>query len=323
VGTVNLNTMLRECNSGDIILFDNPIPATYVIKYATNSNWDHVGMILKYDPHKPQETIMIESMSCGVFICYAEERLRQVLDDSNPTKIGWRKLSGPNNQAAWKKNLHQFAESLIDTPYEQNFSEFVKAWIGEDQWAKAVLSMAGGALAEGATKGEDLNSLFCSELCAALYKHARVMDPRVERDSNAYSPKDFSSQSNASLTLQHPWELKTELQVVTYGQAEEMPISTGVKGGATPNESGKTLNIMVSDKTKAEAAAEAVLGMQRILAEALVEKSKKDLAEAPDSEEAKLALAAAEKTLNDLPAPPAAKVDLPSEHDKQKGGCCF
>jgi len=48
----------------------------------------------------------------------------------------------------------------------------------------------------GASKGEDLDSVFCSELCAAVLKHAVVLDER--EDSNAYSPADFSSDNNAA-----------------------------------------------------------------------------------------------------------------------------
>merc|ERR1711959_842628 len=140
----------------------------------------------------------IESAGCGVFICYAEQRLKQVLDDKDPSIIGWRKLDGQKDRETWKKGVHAYAESLIDTPYEQNFSDFVK----------------------GATKGEDLNSLFCSELCAAIYKFAGLMEGGG-RDSNAYSPKDFSSQTNSHLRIEHPWSLLREQQVLTRMESSE------------------------------------------------------------------------------------------------------
>ena len=130
-------------------------------------------------------------------------------------------------------------------------TDFIKAWIGEDQIAQWLLSHLGGALAEatapllccpvtlllshceGATKGEDLNSLFCSELVAHLYQFGKVIPPRpgaleyeqhnkskaasepkkYGRDANAYSPKDFASQSNSSLTLASGMVLSHEKEI--------------------------------------------------------------------------------------------------------------
>merc|ERR1711998_364282 len=133
----------------------------------------------------------------------------------NPSVIGWRQL-GPRKplDAKWKQMMHREAERLIDTPYEQNFSDFVKAWIGQDQTAKWVLASMGGTLGKAATKGEDLNSLFCSELCAHLLKYGQLMEKARERDSNAYAPRDFATQSNAHLNLREPFALNREKQVV-------------------------------------------------------------------------------------------------------------
>jgi len=238
--------MLLIANTGDIILFNNPMFATNFIKWTTDSKWDHVGMILKYSTN-PAETIIIESAGCGVFICYARERLTQVLVDPDPSIIGWRQLTPRATlDQKWKKSMHREAERLIDTPYEQNFSDFVKAWIGEDQTSKWVLSNLGGSLGEGATKGEDLNSLFCSELAAHMLKHGGLMEASKERDANAYAPRDFASQSNAHLDLRSPYELMREIQVVPHldkAKDEEFKRRYETTAGAGPTESGKHPNI--------------------------------------------------------------------------------
>jgi hypothetical protein len=210
---MDLQEMLDIADTGDIILFNNPMASTYLIKWATDSKWDHVGMILKYSDN-PAETILLESAGCGVFICYARDRLTSVLDDSNPSIIGWRRLvprKALDNK--WKKKMHREAEKLVDLPYETNFSDFVKAWVGEDETTKWVLSNMGGTLAEGATKGEDLNSVFCSELAAHMLKEGGLMDRNKERDANAYAPRDFSSQGNAHLDLKSPFKLEQEVRV--------------------------------------------------------------------------------------------------------------
>jgi len=352
-GTISLNDMLHQCDTGDIILFNNPMAATYFIKYATDSQWDHVGMILKYSKN-PLETIMIESAGCGVFICYAEQRLKQVLDDKDPSIIGWRKLDGQKDRETWKKGVHAYAESLIDTPYEQNFSDFVKAWLGDDEWSKALLSYAGGTLGEGATKGEDLNSLFCSELCAAIYKYAGLMEGGG-RDSNSYSPKDFSSQSNAHLRTQHPWSLLREKQVLTKIESSEelMGTHTAAGLGASPTGTGITIGDLLSKSSTKESNS---MGLQRMAAAHALEVAKTDLAAAQASQDAD-AIAKAEAVVTEAQAaydalaasapaaaapPPDATQASPAEaaapdatavtkvdpaqgdaqRDKQGGGCC-
>jgi len=319
-GEILLTDMLQQCDTGDIILFNNPTGSTYFIKYATGSKWDHVGMILKYNKDKPEETIMIESAGCGVFICYAAQRLRQVLDHPQPTVIGWRKLLGPNNHKQWKTAVHTYAESLINTPYEQNFADFVKAWIGDSKWAKTILSHMGGTFAEATTKGEDLNSVFCSELCAAIFKHAHIMDPKKERDSNAYLPKDFATQSNAHLELQHPWSMQQEMAVLTrIGDQQAVLLETGSKLGAGPNASGKTVNSMITTMSHEDWMAQNEAKAQRFMAMQVLEQAKA-------SGDADLA-AQAQVKLDSLPLPVETTVnpELPmEEREKRKaGGCCI
>jgi len=205
---------------------------------------------------------MIESAGCGVFVCYAQERLLQVLNDPKPTVIGWRKLEGPNSHPQWKKAVHEYAESLINTPYEKNFSDFVKAWIGESEWKKTVASF----FSDGAKKGEDLDSLFCSELCAAIYKYGHLLEQTRERDSNAYAPKDFSSGSNASLNLQPPWALRTEVEVVTRLPDDDAPALKSRRGQcSTPNASGQLISNMVDSRSACDAAAANHLALQQAL----------------------------------------------------------
>jgi len=346
-GQISVMEMLHKADTGDIILFNNPMTATYVIKYATDSQWDHVGMILKYSKN-PLETIMIESAGCGVFICYAEQRLRQVLDDKEPSIIGWRSLSGPNDRTMWKKGVHKYAESLIDTPYEQNFSDFVKAWLGNDEFSKALLSYAGGTLGEGATKGEDLNSLFCSELCAAIYKYAGLLDKQEARDSNAYSPKDFSSQTNAYLKLASPWELLHEVQVLTKLDSPDAmnPQWVGGQGSSPTGTEGLTVGALVS---KGDLKDRNKIGMQRMALTHSIQDAKAALEAAQAADDATATAAAqtslqeAEAALAALPADDATKADpvalpppppappaeaptpgpaAPIEVDRQKAGCC-
>ena len=46
-----------------------------VCQCFTRSKWDHVGMVLKYTKN-PSEVILVESAGGGVFLCYAQARLK-------------------------------------------------------------------------------------------------------------------------------------------------------------------------------------------------------------------------------------------------------
>lgn len=331
-GSVSLNTVLNDADTGDIILFNNPFLATDIIKVATDSEWDHVGMVLKYSDN-PLETIIIESVGCGVSMYYLEQRLKQCLkpnDGSEPSYMGWRRLQGKSDRSTWKREVHKYAESLIDTPYEQNFSDFVKAWIGDSTWSASVLSFMGGSVGEGATKGEDLNSLFCSELCAAIYKHAQILDHSEERDANAYAPRDFASQGNAHLTLHSPWKLDREKQVL-YSD-EEVAREHASKVGASPtgNDNGGTVGSMMK-RASEKAEKQHTEKMRTLIAKlgSITDPADKAnfLKQIKEEVEAAAADAAAAKNAANQPAaattatePAKAEFDKP---DKQKAGCCM
>jgi len=270
-GQASINEFLRKADTGDIVLFNNPMAITYITKCCTRSQWDHVGMVLRYSDN-PAELILIESAGCGVFICYAEQRIKQCIEHPDPTTIGWRQLTGSGDRKAFKKGVHAYAESLIDTPYEQCFSDFVKAIFQQDdlEWPTKLAGLIG---ITAPAKGEDLNSLFCSELVAAIYKHASVVGQ--ERDSNAYLPKDFSHASNARMKTQRPWDLTTERRVVTEKMHKEMQghdhtdikISSaerqGAGSGAISSGQGTLAGLMERNHGKPTAAGEE-LDMEKI-----------------------------------------------------------
>merc|ERR1719265_2998988 len=96
VGAVSLDEFLKKCDTGDVIL----------LNYSDN----------------PDERILIESAGCGVFLCYAKQRLQQCLDAG--TTLGWRQLScGPRPSTAespsgmpkaLKQAIHTEAQAQVD-----------------------------------------------------------------------------------------------------------------------------------------------------------------------------------------------------------------
>merc|ERR1711865_1059034 len=120
VGSITLQSFLEECDTGDVILFNNPNAITCVTKCFTRSKWDHVGMVLKYT-EKASDVILVESAGGNS-------------PTVSPAIIGYRKLmcgAGPMNEAR-KKRIHEEAQKQVDKPYEECFGEILKAVLGQD-----------------------------------------------------------------------------------------------------------------------------------------------------------------------------------------------
>jgi len=260
VGSITLQSFLEECDTGDVILFNNPNAITCVTKCFTRSKWDHVGMVLKYT-EKASDVILVESAGGGVFLCYAQQRLMEIMGGNSPTVspaiIGYRKLmcgAGPMNEAR-KKRIHEEAQKQVDKPYEECFGEILKAVLGQDGFL-APNKIAEALGFEWAGKGEDIDSLFCSELVAHLLKKEGILPEG--RDSNTYLPKDFSHASNARLDICHPFEFKIERQVTLSpsGSADVGKNTRGKGQGTDPIMCGGkqvTLGSLISSKDGVEA----------------------------------------------------------------------
>jgi len=240
VGDIPLHEFLRTCDTGDLILFDNSHAITYLTKCCTRSKWDHVGMILRYSDN-PDERILIESAGCGVFLCYAKQRVEQCIADG--CVLGYRKLNKGATKMPEKvrKAIHDEAQLQVDKPYEDCFGEIFKAWMGQDGF-ETPLKMAQQLGMEWAQKGEDLDALFCSELVAHLLKHAKVLTK--EQASNMYLPKDFSAASNARALFQQPWSFVTEKKIVL--TQEEVAV-TAQKQGASAVDLGQGKTVTIKD----------------------------------------------------------------------------
>lgn len=138
---------------------------------------------------------MLEA-SDGDGVCFRklESRLSNHLQgNAGGTHVAWRRLElqGDAKSPGWRSRVHRTAEGYSDRPFEECFSDFVKAWVTRN---------GGSCCCSFCDKGEDETSLFCSELVAAVYRGVGLV-PK-ERDSNSYLPKDFSSASNALLVLE-------------------------------------------------------------------------------------------------------------------------
>lgn len=168
--------------TGDIILFSGKGAFSAGIKWFTNSQWSHVGMVLnlpEYDSVMLWESTTLSNIKDaetgvqhrGVQLVYLSDRVRQYNGD-----IRYRKLKA-NITPKMINDLMQFRKSVRGRAYEENKLELLKSaydgWFGDNQ--------------------KDLSSLFCSELVAESYYAMGLM--KQPPPSNEYTPADWSSKN--------------------------------------------------------------------------------------------------------------------------------
>ena len=180
----------RTLDSGDIVLFGGTSSTCMRVKSWTRSRWSHVAMI--YRTAGVKQPLLLEStsttmipdavtgaMTPGVVLVELEAWLRTYATG----EIAVRKLHVERTPKL-RQRLRVFFQKMHGRPYESS------AW----QMFRAVYD---GVL--GASSGEDLTSLFCSELIAACYQRMGLLG--YQTPSNEYTPMDFSTDRVEPLSL--------------------------------------------------------------------------------------------------------------------------
>jgi hypothetical protein len=190
-----------ELKTGDVILFSGKGAISNVIKLFSGGKWSHVGMVLRI--HEFSDAVLLwESTGLndipdietalptkGVQLVPLSQRL-----STYPGEVTFRKL----NKATTKDMFHKLSDKrkeLSRKPYEKSEMELLMA-----AWDKF----------GGASSGEDLSSLFCSELVAEGYQSMGLLDEYPKGlPSNEYTPADFSERRK--LKLNHGYQLGREM----------------------------------------------------------------------------------------------------------------
>ena len=180
-----------ELKTGDIVLFSGKSAVSNLIKLFSGGKWSHVGMVLVLDEF--QKAVLLwesttlsnipdvetKAQTKGVQLVPLSQRLSSYVGD-----VTVRKLSKPvsNNM---QKRLAACRKDLSRKPYER----------GEMELLKAAYDGIGGA-----SSGEDLSSLFCSELVAEAYQSMGLLPDYPDGlPSNEYVPLDFSDRRTLAL----------------------------------------------------------------------------------------------------------------------------
>ncbi len=176
-----------DLKTGDIVLFSGKGLVSAGIKAVTNSEWSHVGMVLRVPEYNfvciwesttlnKIEDLTTNTLRRGVQLIMLSDRLR-----SYAGKVAVRHLLGGELSADQQMMLLDLRQEVAGRAYEQ------------DEW-ELIKSAYDGPFGKNS---EDLSTLFCSELIAEAYQRLGLLN-EVE-PSNEYTPADFSEKNELCL----------------------------------------------------------------------------------------------------------------------------
>ena len=177
----------HELDTGDLVLFRGNSLFSRLIQRATRSSWSHVAMVMRlpeYDMLALYESTGLGSLPDmisgevrrGVQLVPLSERVRACHG-----AIAVRQLKGVTLGLHERTALMELRRELRGRPYERSLVDL----------ARAAYDGAGGA------SGEDLSSLFCSELVGEAYQRLGLLGDGVP--SSEYTPADFGAHSRLVL----------------------------------------------------------------------------------------------------------------------------
>lgn len=209
--------------TGDVLLFSAHASdlGGNIIKFFTNTQWNHVGIVYKPEPHR---TYMID-WTAGLHVYDLVEVLRMdVYETSAWQEVAVRQLEFADgvDRVMMEEKLEEFLHGLIDSvgrsTYKFKDGTQKVADLGEGigntafpigQGVKAFFKQVSAELhvpscTTRKTKEDvkdDLTTLFCSKFVAACYKGIGLIAPH--RNSADFTPKAFAPEGDAFLDLQN------------------------------------------------------------------------------------------------------------------------
>ena len=164
------NLLRSQLKTLDIVVFSGSGFVSNAIKFFTKSEWSHCGMVVR---DEATDTVLVwESTTLnstkGVQVNLLSDRVKDYKG-----KVAFN-MFGIELTPSEKIQIGQIRKRFANTPYE-----------------RSVLELAFSALDfVNIVKGEDLSSLFCSELNAHVLKNLGYL--KGGKPSNEYTPDDMS-----------------------------------------------------------------------------------------------------------------------------------
>lgn len=195
---------IRErLKTGDLLLFSGTSAMSTAIKFSTRGKWSHVGMVVRL-PARGDEPFVWESTTL-VDVADAETGLARPGVQLVPLaervatyqgEVTLRPLNRPLTPPMLAR-LEEVRQRLAGAEFERS----------RLQQLRAVYDGPGGT-----SPGEDLSSVFCSELVAEAYQAMGLLPEWPEGPpSNEYVPLDFCAERG--LRLRHGYELGPEVPI--------------------------------------------------------------------------------------------------------------
>lgn len=198
---VTYSEIRPKLKTGDVVLFSGKGGISEWIKWFTGSQWSHVGLVLELEDFN--SVLLWESTTLsnladvetgkahrGVQLVGLRERIKSY----NGDQIAIRRLS-KRLDGDMLKILGQFRSTVSGRPYEQSKIELIRS-----------------ASTMFPNDEEDLSSLFCSELIAEAFQEMGLLD-KTAKNSNNFTPEDFSSEADTTLPLIQGYKLQKEIFV--------------------------------------------------------------------------------------------------------------
>lgn len=165
-------------DTGDLILFHNKHLASQATKVFTMSQWDHIGIVLRWADN---ELKLFEATSNGVGLYKLKARLEFLHKN---TKMAVRRLQVERTRDM-VFHMDEFIQQMRGRHYKKRFGVLVKAAISNEK--------------ERGTEDQDLSSVFCSELVVAAYQRMGLVSDKFA--AKGFLPKDLADKDNKALSL--------------------------------------------------------------------------------------------------------------------------
>lgn len=181
-----------QLKTGDILLFSGRGWFSTMVRMTTNSEFSHVGMVIKddrwdfltiWESTKDHSLLDLESgnFSCGVQLFPLSRRLETYDGD-----VYFRPLEGVTVDEGMIAELAELRRQLKGRSFERD-------------WGELFLAAKDFGFIKDNT--EDLSSLFCAELVAEAYQAMGLLRRNEDGGlaSNEYTPANFSEKGKLTL----------------------------------------------------------------------------------------------------------------------------
>jgi len=198
---VCVTSLEESCQTGDLVLFSSRHAASQMTKCFTASAWDHCGLVVKLSP----KHVLILEYAGGVYLYPLFTRLYSYYAIQG-REIVIRRLKTKEPRSEMQQQVESFVKSVLGQK-PPSIEEMVMAVLKQGPALNAFLSHLRGSK----EIEDDLSSLFCSKLVAAVYKHVGLIGP--DRTLGDFLPKHFSAQYDGYVDLQGGAKLGPEITI--------------------------------------------------------------------------------------------------------------